>query len=408
MFEADSVWRFTAADSIAFGKGAADELGDHLLERDVETALVVCDPGIADAGIVEDITAGDAVEYELFDRVEPEPPKSVFEEAVEYARDVDPDAIVGVGGGSSMDVAKTTGIVAAHGGEIMDYVAEPTGEGKPVPGPGIPTIAMPTTAGTGSETTPVSVVSLPERDMKVGISSVHQYPDLAIVDPLLTVSLPPGPTAASGIDALAHGIEAYVTRSFDAKERPDTPADRPDYGGRTILTDQLARTAIELVGNNLQSAVDNGEDVEARRNMSLGSLLAGIAFSNAGLGATHAIAMAAGAEHHTPHGETVSAVLPAVMRHNAPSRPDRFEEIATVLGVDTAGLDQREAAEAAATAVEELADDVGLPDGLSDFGLEEEDVDHLADRTMDLQRLLVGNPRRVTREDVVSMCRESL
>lgn len=407
MFAEDTVWQFTTAESIVFGTDAATELGDRLTDRGVDTALVVCDPGIAEAGIVDDLTDDDAVEYEVFDGVEPEPPLSVFEAATERVRTVDPDAVVGVGGGSSIDVAKTAGALAPHGGDIMEYVAEPTGGGEPVPGAGIPTVAMPTTAGTGSETTPVSVISLPDRDMKVGISSRHLYPEIAIVDPLLTVSLPPGPTAAAGMDALAHAVEAYVTRPYDAKERPETSAQRPDYGGRTPVTDTLARRAIGLIGDNLRNAVYNGEDVAARRSMSLASLLAGLSFSNAGLGAAHAIAMAAGAEYHTPHGETVAAVLPAVMRYNAPGAADRYAEAASLLGADTDGLGEQDAARRAPEAVAALADDVGAPTGLSELGIEESDLDRLADRTMDLQRLLVGNPRRIERADVLSICRQA-
>lgn len=408
MFDHDTIWEFTTAESISFGEGAADELGGRLRERDVESALVVCDPGITEAGIVDGLTDDDAVEYTLFDEVEPEPPLSVFESAVDRAQAVDPDAVVGVGGGSSLDVAKTAGALAPHGGDIMDYVAEPTGGGQSVPGEGLPTVAMPTTSGTGSETTPVSVISLPDRDMKIGISSRHLYPDLAIVDPLLTVSLPPGPTAAAGMDALAHAVEGYVTRPYDARERPETAADRPDYCGRSTLTDQLLRRAVELVGDNLRTAVYNGEDVEARRSMSLASLIAGMGFSNAGLGAAHAIAMAAGAEYHTPHGETVAAVLPAVMRYNAPGATNRYAEIADILGADTGDLTERDAAEQTAAQVAALADDIGTPSGLSELGIEASDVDRLADRTMDLQRLLVGNPRRVDRDDVVAICQRSL
>ncbi len=408
MFTQDTVWQFTTAESIVFGTDAATELGDRLRDRGVDTALVVCDPGIAEAGIVDDLTDDDAVEYEVFDEVKPEPPLSVFEAATERVRAVDPDAVVGVGGGSSIDVAKTAGAVAPHGGDIMEYVAEPTGGGKPVPGAGIPTVAMPTTAGTGSETTPVSVISLPDRDMKVGISSRHLYPEIAIVDPLLTVSLPPGPTAAAGMDALAHAVEAYVTRPYNAKERPETATQRPDYGGRTTVTDTLARRAIGLIGGNLRNAVYNGEDVAARREMSLASLLAGMSFSNAGLGAAHAIAMAAGAEYHTPHGETVAAILPAVMRYNAPGAADRYAEVASLLGADTDGLDEQGAAQRAAEAVAALADDVETPSGLAELGIQEDDIDRLADRTMDLQRLLVGNPRRIDRADVVDICHEAL
>lgn len=408
VIEQDSIWEFTTADSVSFGNGATDELDGRLRERNVENALVVCDPGIAEAGIVDDLISNSAIEYELFDEVEPEPPLAVFEAALECARDIDPDAVVGVGGGSSIDVAKTTGTLATYRGNIMDYVAEPTGNGKSIPGPGLPTVAIPTTAGTGSETTPVTVISLPDRDLKVGISSHHQYPDFALVDPLLTVSLPPGPTAAAGMDALAHAIEAYVTREYDAKVAPETPADRPDYGGRTILTDELARKAIALVGDNLRTAVYNGENVAARREMSLGSLLAGMSFSNAGLGAAHAIAMAAGAEYHTPHGDTVAAVLPAVMRYNAPGAADRYAEIAELLGAETDRLDRCDAAERAADAVADLADDVGTASGLSELGIDESDLEHLTDRTMELKRLLVGNPRRLERDDVLAICHQAL
>lgn len=409
-FAPETVWEFTTAGTIRFGEGAAEELPAVLRERTADSALFVTDPGVVGAGILDPLTTSlaDQVEVTVFDEVEPDPPLGAFEAAVETARDVDPDVIIGVGGGSSLDVAKVTGIVAAHGGDILDYVAPPTGQGRSVPGPGIPTIAIPTTAGTGSETTPVAVLSLPDRDLKVGISSRHQYPDVALVDPLLTVSLPPGPTAASGMDALAHGIESYVTRRFDAKPRANPPEDRPDYGGRTVLTDQLGRKAIDLVGNHLRRAVNNGQDLEARRAVSLGSLLAGMAFSNAGVGAAHAIGMAAGAEYHTPHGATVAAVLPAVMRFNATGAFERSTAIARILGEDVSGLGQEAAARKGAEAVEKLRRDVGTPDGLEALGVPADAIPALAEKTMELQRLLVSNPRRASREDIEAICRDAL
>ncbi|MFB6195339.1 MAG: hydroxyacid-oxoacid transhydrogenase [Haloplanus sp.] len=409
MFESESVWELSSAGTVAFGEGAATELPAHLRERDAESVMLVTDPGVRDAGVVDhllDALADHAVH--VFDEVTPDPALPVFEAAVERARDLDPDALVAVGGGSSIDVAKTTGVVAAHGGDILDYVAQPTGEGKPVPGPGITTVAVPTTSGTGSETTPVSVVSLPDWNLKVGVSSRHLYPDVAVVDPLLTVSLPAAPTAASGMDALAHAVEAYTTRRFDAKARADPPESRPDYGGRTPLTDALARVAIPRIGDNLRRAVDNGEDLAARREMALASHTAGLAFSNAGLGAAHAVAMAAGAEHHTPHGETVAAVLPAVMRHNAPSAPERYRDVARWLGRDVSGMDDAQAATAAADAVADLAADVGVPDGLEALGVAPDEVPDLAAKTMNLERLLVGNPRRLDEEDVTDICRDAL
>lgn len=394
MFDPESVWELSGPDRTVFGEGALVELGAHLPPAD--RTLLVVDPALRGTGIVEAVEA-ELPGVETFEEVEPDPALATFEAALTRARDLAPDVVAGVGGGSTLDVAKVTGALAPHDGDVLDYVAEPTGAGRAVPSGSLPTVAAPTTSGTGSETTPVAVVSLPDRDLKVGVSSDQLYPDLAVVDPLATVSLPPGPTAASGLDALAHAVEAYTTRRFDAKASA-TPAERPEYGGRTALTDALCRVAVPRVGAHLRRAVDNGEDAEARREMALASHVAGRAFSNAGLGAAHAVAMAAGAAFHTPHGETVGAVLPAVVRYNRPSAPERYADVARWLGAEGEG---------APAAIERLADDVGIG-GLSDLGVEEADVPALAERTMELERLLVGNPRRLDREDVERICLDAL
>jgi len=408
-YQPESVWEFSAASNVTFGVGAVEELGDVVADFGAASVLVVTDQGVADAGILETATASlTDVSWDVFDGVEPEPSVDVFEAAIDAADRADPDFVVGLGGGSAMDVAKTAGVVHEHGGDVLDYVAAPTGEGEPVPGPGVPTACLPTTSGTGAETSPVTVISLPDEDLKVGISSRHQRPNVAVVDPGLTVSLPPGPTASSGMDALSHAIEAYVTRRYDAKPAPDSRADRPDYNGRSPPTDLFARRAIELIGENLRRAVDNGEDLAARRNMALASLLAGMAFTNAGLGATHAVAMAAGALHHTPHGVTIAVTLPAVMRFNAPSAHDRYAEIAELLGEDTTDASDDEAAEAAARGVERLAADVGIDGGLSSLGIEEGDVAGVAERASRLERLLAGNPRRVDNADLEGIVHASL
>lgn len=410
MYEEETVWEFDMVDRIRFGNNASRELSSTLNEMDADSVLFITDPGLEDAGVIDQLTGtlDEQFEVDVFSEVTPDPDVSVFTDAVERARDVEPDALIGVGGGSSMDVAKTTSIIYAHGGEILDYVAPPTGEGTPIPGPGLPTVAVPTTAGTGAETSPVSVISLPDRDLKVGISSRHQYPDAAIIDPLLTVSLPSKVTASSGIDALTHAIEAYTTRRFDQKERPESPADRPDYNGRTMFTDQLARTAIRLISDNLRRAVNNGQDVEARRNMALASLMAGVAFTNAGLGAAHAMAMAVGAKYETPHGDTIAAVLPEVMEYNAPATFDRYGEIAQLMGKNVQDADRTEAAYRGADAVRELIADVGLPESLSELGVNEEGIPEVVDKTSQLQRLLVGNPRRVTEDELQTLYRNAL
>lgn len=210
------------------------------------------------------------------------------------------------------------------------------------------------------------------------------------------------------MDALTHAIEAYTTRRYDAKPRPESPAERPDYDGRNPFTDQLARKAIDLISDSLRRAVNNGEDLEARRNMALASMLAGIAFTNAGVGATHAIAYPVAGEYHTPHGETVAALLPEVMRFNASSAFERYGEIAELMGENVDGLSRDERADRAAEAVGKLSADVGIPQGLEAFGVDEAAIEQLAADTMDIQRILVGNPRRVEQADVEGILRRSL
>ncbi|WP_222918008.1 hydroxyacid-oxoacid transhydrogenase [Natrinema sp. SYSU A 869] len=410
MYQSDSAWDFAIADTIKFGRGAVDELGSELAQRSVSSLLVITDEQLRDAGVVDTVLESVAAEIEInvFDDVEPDPDVDVYESAIETAAAVGPDAIAGVGGGSSMDVAKVAGALIAADGDVLDYVAPPIGGGKSVPDSETLVAAVPTTAGTGSESSPAAVVSLPDRELKVGISSRHLYPELSVVDPLLSVSLPPTITASSGMDALTHAIEAYTTRRYDAKEAPETAADRPDYGGRTAMTDLYAEKAIELIGGSLRRAVNNGSDVDARRDMALGSLLAGIAFTNAGLGATHAMAYPVAGENHTPHGVTVAVLLPNVMRYNTPTAFDRYGRVAELLGEPVDGLADREKGERAATAVEQLSTDIGIPSGLTDLGVEDADVPRLAEKTEDIQRLLVGNPRRVSQDDLEEVFRNAL
>ena len=410
MFDTDSVWEYSTADRLKFGPGAVTELPHEIERMGGERVLLVTDEGVREAGVLETVTEQlpGSMTYDVFDDVESDPPSELFVRAGEYAAETDPDVIVGVGGGSCIDIGKGASLLSEHGGDVLDYVAPPTGEGQPIPGPTTPYVAVPTTAGTGSESTSVAVVSLPERKLKVGISDKHLFPDLALVDPSLTVSLPPGPTASAGMDALSHAVEGYTTRRFDAKEQPDSPVDRPDYGGRNRLSDTLCHEAIELIAGHLRRAVDNGSDLEARRNTSLGSTMAALGFANAGLGATHALAYPVAGEHHTPHGLTIALLLPEVMRFNAPSAPERYADIARLMGKSVSGQDRREAAEAAATAVEELAADVGIPDGLAAVGVTEAELPEFAEETMQLQRLLVGNPRRMTAEDAEEIYRRSL
>jgi alcohol dehydrogenase class IV len=410
MYEPESVWDFSMVDRLTFGPGSVEELGADLAERGVEHLLVVTDADLRGTGVVDAAldSVPDDVVVDVFDGVRPDPEIGIYRAATETVAEVDPDAVVGVGGGSSMDVAKVSGALVDSEADVLDHVAPPIGSGEPVPDPDRSVIAVPTTAGTGSESSPAAVVSLPDRELKVGISSRHLYPDLAVVDPLLAVSLPPAITASSGMDALTHAIESYVTRRYDAKEAAGAASDRPNYGGRTAMTDLHAEKAIDLIGGSLRRAVDNGRDVEARRDMALGSLLAGVSFTNAGLGATHAMAYPVAGENHTPHGVTVAVLLPSVMRYNAPTAPERYGRIAELLGEPVDGLAPHERGERAAAAVDQLAADIDVPDGLAELGVEVGDVPRLAEKTEEIQRLLVGNPRRVEREDIEGMLRDAL
>ncbi|WP_418286452.1 hydroxyacid-oxoacid transhydrogenase [Halorubrum sp. DTA46] len=409
MFEPETVWTFDVADRVSFGVGAAEELGDELDAFDASSVLFVSDAGVVDAGVVSHLTTRlpDAIDYDVYGEVEPEPDIDVFRALLEHARDVQPDVVIGVGGGSAMDAAKTTGALLEADDGPLAYVAPPTGDGKAVPASGRPTICVPTTAGTGAETSPVTVISLPAQDTKVGISSRHQYPDLALLDPTLTVTLPPRQTASSGMDALSQAIEAYTVRRFDQKPRAAGPADRPDYGGRTSLTDSFALQAIELIAENIRRVVGNGQDLDARANMLFGSFCAGVAYTNAGVTVNHAMAMAIGGRLHSPHGATVATLLPASLRYNGAAAPDRHERVAEFLGVDV-GTSDAPAGTQAADAVAALAADLDLPDGLSAFGATEDDVEQFAERTLQLERLTAGNPRNLTRDAVETMIERSL
>lgn len=410
MFDSDSVWELNVSPNIKFGTGAVEELPSMLSHRNVSTVVIITDQGVADAGIANYVRniISEEVAHHVYTDVKPEPSLSVYEDALEFVDEVEPDLILGIGGGSTMDVSKTTGILHEHGGDVLEYAAPPTGGGKPIPGRGVPTICLPTTAGTGSETSPVSVVSLPDENIKVGVSSRHQIPETALVDPSLMISLPPGPTASSGMDALSHALEAYTTTSFDAKPNPSDPHDRPDYGGRTVLTDKFARTAIELVSNNLPKAVNNGHDITARRNMALASLLAGMAFTNAGVTANHALAMATGSEFHVPHGTAIAIYLPAVVEFNAPAEPNRFGEIAEIFGMNTENMSEYEAALKAGEAIGKFADAINIPDGIGEFEVTESDVSLLAEKALRLERLMSGNPRSVSQNQLEQIIHQSI
>jgi alcohol dehydrogenase class IV len=351
-------------------------------------ALVVTDPRLAAAPglreLVDGLTAA-GVAVRVFDEAAPELPLEQVPVAADVARRHGADVVVGFGGGSCLDLAKLLALLLAHGGAPVDYY----GEGL-VPGPVAPVVAVPTTAGTGSEVTPVAVVSDPDRIIKVGISSPHLIPAVAVCDPELTVSCPRAVTAAAGADALTHGIEA-----FTAVRRPATPELSRErvFVGTNVLTDLFALEAVRSVTAHLQRACDVPDDLDARSGMMRGALTGGLAFGTAGTAAAHALQYPIGALTHTSHGAGVGALIPYVMAFNAEERVGKFGEIARAMAADGGESDPDVLARAAVRAVAGLLASVGIPQTVAELGVPADRLPDMARDAMSARRLVENNPR---------------
>ncbi len=394
-------WTFHTAGQLVFGRHAVRHLGEVASRLGARRVLVVTDPLLLEAGLVEQVhgpLSEDGVSVEIFSGGEPEPSLKAAEACVAAARQLRPDALLGLGGGSNMDLAKITAVVLAHGGGPRDYV----GDDK-VPGPIFPLICVPTTAGTGSEVSAASVLTDGDNHLKVGVLSNYLRPRVAVVDPLLTTSCPPKVTADSGIDALTHAIEAYT--AVDNADFPLPHGERTVYQGRHPMGDLLAEKAIALVGRFLRRAVKDGGDLEAREGMALGATLAGMAFSNVGVAAVHAMEYPVGGAVHVSHGAGNGLLLPWVMRFNLPARQAAFATVARLLGEDVAGLDEGRAAERAVAAVERLAADIGIPRRLRDLGVTEDQLRPFAERAFGIRRILRVNPRPASADDLEGIYR---
>ncbi len=412
------IWTFHSAGQLVFGPGAIGRLRElaSLAMATTPTAnggrkppgdagaihpriFVVTDPALVKAGVVSEVTAalGD-VPHEVFSGGEPEPSLDLAEQCVGQARAYRPDVLLGLGGGSNMDLAKVAAACLAHGGPPRDYVGD-----SRVPGPVVPLICVPTTAGTGSEVSAAAVLTDTADKIKVGILSNYLRPRVAVVDPLLTLSCPPKVTADSGIDALTHAIEAYT--AVDNEVFPLPPGENSVYQGRHPLGDVLAEKAIALVGQHLVAAVREPKDLAARGGMALAATLAGLAFSNVGVALVHALEYPVGGAVHVSHGAGNGLLLPYVMRFNLPARKREFASIARLLGENTAGLSEDQAAEAAIAAVEELRADIGIPSRLRDIGVREEQLPGFAEKAFGIKRILRVNPRVPSVADIEGIFR---
>jgi alcohol dehydrogenase class IV len=394
-------WTFHSAGQLLFGRNAVRQLGEVARRLGANRVLLVTDPILVNAGVVERLRvplAESQVTVEVFDGGEPEPSFRAASACIAAANAFRPDVIIGLGGGSNMDLAKITATLLAHGGGPRDYVGDDR-----IPGPVWPLVCVPTTAGTGSEVSAATVLTDSDNQIKVGILSNYLRPRVALVDPLLTVTCPPKVTADSGIDALTHAIEAYT--AVDNATFPLPAGERTVYQGRHPMADVLAEKAIALIGANLRRSVARGDDLDAREGMSLGATLAGLAFSNVGVALVHAMEYPVGGATHVSHGAGNGLLLPFVMRFHLGLRQKEFAVIARLLGEDVSGLDEPRAAERAITAVERLRRDIGIPQRLRDIGVRQEHLRPFADKAFGIKRILRVNPRTVTVEEIEGIYR---
>lgn len=365
-----------APSQVLFGAGMAEAVG-RVAATHGRRVLLITDPVIAATPGFETVrTSLRELDVSLTTVAEVDVPNRAVDAAVTLGRATEPDAIVAVGGGSVIDLAKITALLLVHGGAPSDYYAL-----NSVPGPVLPLIALPTTAGTGSEATPVAVITDPATDMKIGVASSHLIPRHAICDPLLTLGAPPVVTAHSGIDALSHAIEGFMAAEAEAPSA-DFVLDRPQVG-KNALSDTLALTAAGHIAANLERAVADGDDLEARSGMLYGSLLAGIAFGNSGVSTAHALQFAVGAATHTSHGLGTGLLLPYVMEFNRPARPHDLAELARVMRSPGDAVEH----------VHELGLRIGLPASLADIGIEQHDLRAMAEASIGFRRLIDNNPR---------------
>jgi alcohol dehydrogenase class IV len=374
---------FNTVRRIVSGFGSLEALGEEIKRLKGSRVLIITDPGIKSAGLV-DLVGGvldrAKVHHRFFAGVEPDPKIEVVFSSLGAAKDFSPDLIIGLGGGSSLDISKVTSVMMTNAGPIEKYFGM-----ELVPEPGIPLILIPTTAGTGSEMTSICVLSDTANKVKKGIVSEHMFARVALLDPQLTLALPPHITAMTGMDALVHAVESYT-------------------GVRaTTFTDTLNFQAICLIATNLRKAFAHGDNREARENMLNASCLAGMAFSNTQNGLDHALALAIGGKFHLPHGLLTAFILPWVMEYNLLANPEKFIQIARAFGESPDGFPEVEGARLAVRAIKSLLDDLGISYKLSSYGIPREEIPALAKATIGAARLISNNPRKVMEKEVVGL-----
>jgi len=412
------------ASNIRFGPGATHEIGMDLADMGAEHVLVVTDPnlsGLAPVAAVLGALDGQRVPYTLFDRVHVEPTDSSLKEAIDFANAHPCDAFVAVGGGSTIDTAKAANLYSTYPADFLDYVNAPIGKGKPIPGALKPLIAIPTTAGTGSETTGVVIFDLVEMHAKTGIASLRLKPTLGLLDPNNITTLPGQVAASTGLDVLTHAVESYTALPYDRRPMPERPVLRPAYQGSNPISDTWSLRALVMLAEFLQRAVEDPTDIEARGTMLLAASYAGIGFGNAGVHLAHGMSYPVSGMvrdykpegYHVdypivPHGTAVVLNAPAVFRFTAPACPQRHLQAAGALGVDISGASPDDAGEILADRVIEFMRDLNIPNGLSEVGYTENDIPALVEGTLPQHRVTKLSPREAGREDLENLFADAM
>lgn len=412
------------ASSIKFGPGMTHETGYEASRFGCKRVLIVTDSHMAKlepvSTVIESLRKAN-IDYAVFDGSRTEPTDVSFKEAINFAQSDDFDGYIAVGGGSSIDTAKAANLYATYPADLLAYVNAPIGRGEPIPGPLKPLIAVPTTAGTGSETTGVAIFDLLEMGAKTGIAHRSLRPVVGIVDPNNTCTLPPMVAACSGFDVLCHGLESYTALPFQDREAATGPAMRPAYQGSNPVSDVWALRAVEMVAQNMVRAVQDTSDEEARTQMLLAATFAGVGFGNAGVHLCHGMSYPVSGrvkefcpdgypqdEPLVPHGMSVVLNAPAVFRWTAEANPARHLRMAEALGADVGNVALDDAGDLLADRIIDLMQATGMPNGLGGIGYSEDDVDGLVEGTLPQHRVTKISPRPVDAGSLGDLFRNSL
>lgn len=414
------------SSNLRYGPGVTREVGMDFKDMGIKRVLLITDQNLKDAYPVQtarEALESEGIEYDIFDQVRVEPTDISFKEAVKVAQEGKYEAFLAVGGGSTIDTAKAANLYATYPDDFFAYINAPIGAGKPVPGPVKPLIAVPTTAGTGSETTGVAIFDLSDRHVKTGIAHRYLKPTLAIVDPENTRDMPPVIAASSGLDVLCHALESYTALDFNQRPLPARPILRPAYQGNNPISDIWSLKAVELVSKYIVRAYRNPDDMEARSNMMLASSMAGMGFGNAGVHLCHGMSYPVSGMVRDyipeglntphpiiPHGMSVVLNAPAVFRFTGQACPDRHLKAVEIMGGDVSKVSdaREEAGPMLADEIVKIMQDLDVPNGLSAIGFTEADIPALVEGTLPQHRVTKLSPRPANAEDLTALFQDAM